>query len=452
MKKRRVVITGIGVIAPNGVGREQFWRACLEGLNPVSTIPPKWKRWATTASTIWSPLPAIDFLAYALDRVEIMQTDMCARMACATVKMALDDAGFELTQKNAKLNSFTIKDIDALRWGVIWGTGTGGVATLIENSANHILIPAKERLGSSGADFIDGRMADLLGLMESGTRVNPFGISMVMPNSCSAKIGIKYSVHGANRTLTSACAAGTVSVGHAFSAIQSGLLDCAITGGSEYLGDHYGVVFRAFDIPGALVRNCSDPSKANCPFDTNRSGFLFSEGGASALILEDLDHALRRNAPIVAEIVSYAETFDAHSIMMLDPSGEQVRRMIHAVLDEAGIDPGDMDYINTHGTGTEHNDDIESSILYDIFGTRPLVNSTKSLIGHTIGASGAIEAAVTALSVLNDTTHVSKNIENPINGLSFVRMPVARCIRTALTESFAFGGHNASLVMRKFEK
>lgn len=451
MENQRVVITGIGVIAPNGIGREQFWNACLAGVNPVAPVPEYWKRWTSTVSTIWSALPAIDFREHALDRVEIMQMDMCAKLACATSHMALRDAGFNPVPKSGKTNNFSIEGIDPRRWGVIWGSGAGGVSTLIESSATHILAPVKEQLDSIGLDPGDTRLKAMRDAMESASRINPFAVSMYMANSCSARIGIKYSLTGTNATVSTACASGTVSIGQAFTAIRNGALDCAVAGGSEYIGDRYGGVFRYFDIPGVLVKNCTDPSTANRPFDKKRSGFLFGEGGSSALILESLPHALHRKAPIIAEIASFAETFDAHSIMMLEPSGEQIRRMIATALDTAGLSPADIDYINSHGTGTELNDDIEASILLDLFGDKPLVNSTKSLIGHTIGASGAIEAAVTALSVHDDTTHVSKNIDDPVNGLSFVRQPVSQPIRAALTHSFAFGGHNAGLIIRKFE-
>ena len=315
------VITGIGVIASNGIGREPFWNACLAGVNPVATVPESWKRWATTTSTIWSPLPAIDFREHALDRVEILQMDMCARLACATTHMALRDAGFEPVPKSGKTNNFTVTGIDPRRWGVAWGSGAGGVCTIGDSNSTHILNPVKERLEALGLDPGDERLMAMKDVMESPTRINPFAVSMYMSNSCSARIGIKYSLTGANTTVNSACAAGTVSIGHAFTAIKNGALDCAIAGGSEYLGDRYGGVFRYFDIPGVLVRNCSNPATANRPFDKNRSGFLFSEGGSSTLILENLDHALRRKAPIIAEIASFAETFDAHSIMMIEPSG-----------------------------------------------------------------------------------------------------------------------------------
>lgn len=451
MENRRVVITGIGVIAPNGIGREQFWNACLAGNAVSEPIPDSWKQWTSTASSLWSPLPPIDFRDYALDRVELIQMDMCARLACASTNMALHDAGYELVPKSGKNNNFTITGVDPDRCGVLWGTGAGGVSTLIDNFCTHISLPVKERLDSLNVTHDDERLLEIRNLLESGTRMNPFAVPMFMPNSCSARIGIKYSLYGANSTVNAACAAGTVSIGQAYSAIKNGSFDCAITGGSEFIGDRYGSIFRCFDIPGVLVKNCSDPATANRPFDKNRSGFLYAEGGSATLILENLTHALERKAPIIAEIVSFAETFDAHSIMMIEPSGEHIRRMISTALDNAGLQPSDIDYINGHGTGTELNDDIEAGIILDMFGTKPLVNSTKSLIGHTIGASGAIEAVVTALSIVHDTTHISINIDDPVNELTYVRKPVSRPLQAALTHSFAFGGHNAGLVMRKYE-
>jgi 3-oxoacyl-[acyl-carrier-protein] synthase II len=273
---------------------------------------------------------------------------------------------------------------------------------------------------------------------------------MSMPNACASNLGIKLNITGVNSTVCSACAAGTVAVGHGFRAISTGQLDMAFVGGAENMNDDFGAIFRGFDSIGALARNYDNPQVANRPFDTLRSGFLFSQGGAAILVLEELDRARQRGAPVLAEIIGFFETCDAHNIMVLDQSGLQIERMLRMLLQEAGLEPGEVDYINAHGTGTQVNDETESLVIERIFGRKPLVNSTKSLIGHTIGASGAIEALVAACSIYHQTTHACKNLHQPLRDLNFVKEVKKYPIRTALSQSFAFGGQNAGIALREY--
>jgi 3-oxoacyl-[acyl-carrier-protein] synthase II len=284
-----------------------------------------------------------------------------------------------------------------------------------------------------------------------GPRYNPFVVSMLMPNAASAVIANKFSIHGPNVTYCVACASGTVSVGHAFRAVRDGQVDLAISGGSEYLNDEHGHIFRGFDIAGTLVRDCAEPQSANRPFDEKRSGFLFSQGGAAALVLEELEHALRRDVPVIAEVAGFAETFDAYSMMSLAPDGAQIERMIRASLADAGLEAGTVDYVNAHGTGTRNNDELESKVIERVFGKSVPVNSTKSLLGHTIGASGAFEALVTALTLRDGKTHVNKNLEEPCSELNYVRTTEVFDPEVGLSQSFAFGGHNAALVLRRYD-
>jgi 3-oxoacyl-[acyl-carrier-protein] synthase II len=227
-------------------------------------------------------------------------------------------------------------------------------------------------------------------------------------------------------------------------------VDLAVTGGSEYLYDEHGHIFRGFDVAGTLVQDYVDPESANRPFDEKRSGFLFSQGGAAVLVLEELEHARRRGATIIAEVIGYAESFDAHSMMSLAPGGEQIERMVHAAITDADLSPRDVDYVNAHGTGTKNNDQTEAEVIDRVFGKSVLINSTKSLLGHTIGASGAIEALVTALSLRDGTTHICKNLDTPLLGLNFVRSVEQHDLRVGLSQSFAFGGHNAAVVLRRY--
>ena len=226
-----------------------------------------------------------------------------------------------------------------------------------------------------------------------------------MPNALSANLGIRFGFHGQNQTICLACTSGTTAVGVAARAIQRGELDIALTGGAEYLNDPHGSIFRGFDAARTLVQNCHYPKEANRPFDVGRSGFLFAEGGAGVLVLESFERAAKRGATIIAEIAGFAESFDAFSMMSISPGGEQIERMMDRVLADVNVQQSDINYINAHGTGTEVNDREEANAIRKKFGPDVLVNATKSLIGHTIGASGALETIVTALTLRDGTAH-----------------------------------------------
>jgi 3-oxoacyl-[acyl-carrier-protein] synthase II len=324
-----------------------------------------------------------------------------------------------------RTRAFTIVGEDAARIGVFLGTGIGGACTFLHNHSLHL---------------------------SHGPRYHPFVVSMLMPNACSAVIANKFSIHGPNVTYCVACASGTVSVGNAYRAVRDGQVELAVTGGSEFLNDEHGHIFRGFDVAGTLVRDCADPETANRPFDEKRSGFLFSQGGAAVLLVEELEHALRRGASIMAELVGFAETFDAYSMMSLAPDGAQIERMIRASLADAGLQAAAVDYVNAHGTGTRTNDEIESKVIERVFGKSVPVNSTKSLLGHTVGASGAFEALVTALTLRDGKTHINKNLETPSCDLNYVRSAQVFDPEVGLSQSFAFGGHNAAVVLRRYTR
>lgn len=454
---RRVAITGIGVIAPNGADTETFWRGCMRGDTHVAAIPEHWRRYAEYASPVWAPLPRIDFGRYGISRIERMQLDTATMLALSASRQALDAAGFVCHVKDEKKGTFTIEALAPQRAGVFMGSGVGGLTSLIAAEANHVFTPLQSslkelrRASGAAAEPVEKAVGDIADRMTSTMimppRFNPFIVSMIMPNACSAATGIKYSLNGPNTTYCCACAAGTVALGQAFRAVRAGDIDMAVAGGVEYLADDFGGIFRGFDIAKTLVRGELAPERINRPFDHRRSGFLFSEGGAAVLILESMDTALARGARPIAEIRGYAETFDGHNIMMLDPEAVQIKRVIREALADASVGAGAIDYVNAHATGTVLNDQVEAAVLAEIFGGKPLVNATKSLVGHTIGAAGAIEAAVTALSIRDRTTHVCRNLDEPIADVRFVRAVEQSPIHAALTHSFAFGGHNAALVL-----
>ncbi|BBB90801.1 MAG TPA: beta-ketoacyl-[acyl-carrier-protein] synthase family protein [Methylomusa anaerophila] len=456
--KRRVVVTGMGIICSIGTSISEFWENCLNGFTRVENIPGHWRNYSAFTSTILSPLPAIDFRAYDISLIDSNRLDLSTQMAIASASMALENAGIDKEIRNVRHAAYILKGIDPARTGVIYGTGAGGVNTLLAGHAFQALSNHKKALTAmiKSIDAEKNRLlaeclAGIANKMPLPNRANPFIVSMIMPSACSGNISIKYGLTGPSNTLCSACASGTVAIGHAYRAIKSGMIDVAVTGGAEYLHDDYGSIFRGFDMIGALAPDNGDKDKSCRPFDKQHAGFLFSEGASATLILEELDHARNRGAEVLGEIVGFAETCDASNILAIEKNGAQIKRMIMAALDESGLHPQAIDYINTHGTGTVVNDEAEAQIINDIFGKRPLVNSTKSILGHTIGASGAIEAIVSILSIKNSKTHICRNLEEPILDLNFVTEVKEREINTAISQSFAFGGQNSVLVMRGFQ-
>ncbi len=454
MQKRRVVITGIGILAPSGMTTDAFWKACGEGSAPVEPIPAQWKEYAAYSSGIWAPLQKLDMAEYNFSPIHQMHYAQSSSLGMAAASQALENAGFSLFCSDEKKQRYLIPDIDPASAGVFAGTGVGGLVSLISNQANHILKPQKDLLESmQPRSTVNETAARVIGMMRIPGRFNPFVVSIIMPNAVSSSIGIRFGLTGPNITFTCACAAGTVAIGQGFRAIREGRIKMALAGGSEYLRDEFGGIFRGFDIAGTLVSgDFDDPSEANRPFDRDRSGFLFSEGGAAFLVIEEKEHAERRGVSGIAEICGYAETFDAYSMMSMDPDYSQMERMERMVLDDAGFSPESIDYVNAHGTGTLRNDEVEAAMIAKVFGRRPAVNSTKSLIGHTIGAAGALEAAVTALSLFHGTTHISRNIENPVEDLNFVTDKRPYGFLRAITHSFAFGGHNAALALKRIDQ
>jgi 3-oxoacyl-[acyl-carrier-protein] synthase II len=434
-----------------GTNIDEFWLNCLKKNSKVEQIPSNWNDYHRFCSTIWSPLPEdLDLNSHGVSQNESLRLDPSTQLAIACCSMALKNAGIK-TEVRDNSKSMHFKNADPAKTAVIFGTGAGGVTSFFSSHANHILLKIKKALTALLDKTDDVRLEELARIhteIEVPRRYNPFVVSMGMPNAVSGSISLKFSITGPSITLCSACASGTVALGHAYRLIQSGVADMALSGGTEYLRDDSGSIFRGFDIVGTLVRENGDRYKACRPFDKKRSGFLFNEGAAAALILEERHHALARGANIFGEIVGFSETCDGSNIMSIDSNSVHVRKAILSALEEASIAATDLDYLNAHGTGTVINDAAEANIIADIFGKRPLVNSTKSLLGHSIGASGAIEAIVTLLSIKNQTTHACNNLEEPITDINFVTEAKQHEISNGLSQSFGFGGHNAALVFR----
>ena len=451
--RRRVVATGIGIYCSLGSNIEQFWKNCLDGKSRVSPIPEHWNYYADFNSKIWSPLSPWED-DNVVTRVDRLHYDPVSLNGFCAALEAFESAGFTIEAHSSKRRRWTVPNLDPQRAGVFMGTGIGGAVSFLSNYSSHLLARNKANLNkvkkaiasTSAIELLD----ETLDHLECRARLSPFVVSMGMPNAVSAVLGLKFSLNGPNSTHSLACASSTVAIGNAFQAIRDGEVDLAVTGGSEYSEGENGSMFRGYDSAGTLVHGYDDPFTANRPFDNNRSGFLFSQGGSGVLILESLDHAQARGAEILAEVIGFAETFDGYSMMSIEEGGDQIEYMIRKLLNRSSIDAPSVGYINSHGTGTINNDKIESDVIGRVFGQSVWVNSTKSLLGHTLGASGAIEAIVTILSLKHQTTHACNNLENPISSLNFVLDPGQKIdAKFGLSQSFAFGGHNAALLFQK---
>lgn len=449
---RRVVVTGLGVISAFGDDTESFWSDCLAGRAAVAPVPERWHRFATLRSSLWAPLELPDFSPW-FSRVECAQLDPVTLLAGTAAARALDAAGLETEVVDRRANTRRVHGIDALRTGVFVGTGVGGAHSSMVNHAHQVLARSRERLAALreqlGDDALRAEADELLECMAHGPRFNPFVVSMLMPNAPAAYVAIKHGLRGANTACAQACASGTAAIGQAYRAIANGQVDHALAGGSEYLDDPHGSIFHGFDVCRALVRECDPPAAANRPFDAARSGFLFAQGGAAMLLLENAEHAAARGVEPICEVAGFAHSFDAHSMMNPEPQGLAMEAMLRELLAAGGIAPRDVGYLNAHGTGTQSNDACEAQVVQRVFPYGVAVNSTKSLLGHTIGASGAIEAVVTALSLRDQCLHPSLNLHDPVADLDFVTRRESRRFDFAVSQSLAFGGHNAALLLAR---
>ena len=415
---------------------EAVWARMLAGDTEVAAIPEQWGD--GFRCRIWSPPPSLDPQSLGLNRQEAGMLDPVTMMATDCATRAMQHAGFTLTPRNDKSNGLDVADLNCMRSGVFFGSAIGGARSFLDHHVIHLRDVAKSR-----------QLPDTGGLdaLMQAHRYSPFAVPLTMINAAGAYLAIKLGLKGPNLSYGMACASGTVAIGHAFRALRNGELDVALCGGSEYLDDGLGGMFRGFDAARALTRFAGPADRANRPFDAARAGFLFAGGAACVLVLESARHAARRGARALARVCGFGESFDAHSVMAIAPDGEQVQRALDLALDDAGIQREQVSYINTHGTGTPSNDQIEAQVLLRVFGARPVVNSSKSLFGHTIGASGALEALSCVLSLRDGETHPSRGLEEPIAPLNFAFERSAVEPGFAVTESFAFGGHNAVLVL-----
>lgn len=412
-RRRRVVITGIGLVSPLGVGIEDNWSNLIQGKSGIGPIT--YFDTNGFATKIAGQVKGFDAEAF-IPKKELRKMDPFLRFALGAAHLAVEDGRLKIAPQVAD------------RAGVILGCGLGGLSTIEEY---HKI------------------------LLDSGPKkISPFFIPMLIGNMAPGLISIYHGAKGPNLSVQTACAAGTHAVGQAFHMIRDGMADIMLTGGVESTITPLGVA--GFNAMRALSTRNDEPEKASRPFDRDRDGFVLGEGGA-VLIMEEADSALERGAKIYAEIIGFGASGDAFHMAAPAPEGEGAARCMRNALQDAGVRPEEVQYINAHGTSTDLNDKYETQAIKTVFGehARKLaVSSTKSMTGHLLGAAGGIEAAYTALSIFKQVMPPTTNYENPDPDCDLDYVP-NQCreafIDVALSNSFGFGGTNGTLVFRKWE-
>jgi 3-oxoacyl-[acyl-carrier-protein] synthase II len=410
---KRVVVTGMGVVSPIGNTVQSFWESLCAGKSGVDRID----YFDTTnyPSKIAGEVKGLDFTSY-VDAKEVNRTDRFILFAIVAADMAIKDSGLDLSST------------DLTRIGTIIGSGIGGLKTL-ENEHSKLL--------SRGPG-----------------RVSPFLIPMMISDMASGRVSMGYGFKGPNYGVVSACASAGHAMGDSFLMLKAGMMDVAVTGGSESAITP--LSFAGFCSLKALSTRNDVPAKASSPFDKKRDGFVMGEG-AGIVVLETLEHALARKARIYCELLGYGATGDAFHLTAPAPEGEGAQRSMAMALSSSGLSAADIDYINAHGTSTDLNDKLETFAVKKVFGSHASavnISSTKSMTGHLLGASGGVEFIATAMSVLHDTIHPTINLEDPDPECDLNYTPntaVKRKVKYAMSNSFGFGGHNASLVVGKYE-
>lgn len=412
MSKKRVVVTGLGALSPLGNDAETSWKNAIGGVSGIGPI--------TRVESDEYPAKVAaelkDFnIENHMDKKEARKMDRFTQYAVVAAKMAVQDAGLNITDEIAS------------RVGVWVGSGIGGLETL--ESQFEIFLTKGPR------------------------RVSPFFVPMMIPDMATGQISIALGAKGVNSCTVTACATGTNSIGDAFKVIQHGDADAMITGGTE--APLTRMSFAGFSANKALSTN-PDPKTASRPFDKNRDGFVMGEG-AGIIVLEELEHALARGAKIYGEIVGYGSTGDAYHITAPAQDGEGGARAMQEAIKDAGIKPEEIDYINAHGTSTYYNDKYETKAIKTVFGDHAYklaVSSTKSMTGHLLGAAGGIEAIFSVMAIKDGIIPPTINIETPDEECDLDYVPDKareQDVNVVLSNSLGFGGHNATLIFKKYQ-
>ena len=412
--RNRVVITGMGLVSPLGQSVEEYWDGLVNGrsgIGPMTLCDP-----AQFPCRIAGEVTGFDPQQY-VDRKEARRMARFSQLAVAASGLALEDADLDVSA------------LDDERIGVVMGNGNGGFPTTEQN-------------------------AKLL-FDRGGMRVSPFFIPMILPNMAAANVSRLFGLKGYNSTIITACAAGTHAIGEGAEVIRRGAADVVLSGGCEAGISHLGL--GGFNVIKALTRQNDEPERASRPFDANRDGFVPAEG-AGIVVLEEMRHALDRGANIIAEVAGLGVSADAFHSVEPDEDGRGAARAIRWALEDAEMSPGDIDYINAHGTSTPKNDLVETLAIKLAFGEHAYdvpISSTKSMIGHALGASGALEGIAAILSIANDEIHPTINLDTPDPGCDLDYVPNQsrkQPVNAAMSNSFGFGGQNSSLVFRSFEE
>ncbi len=408
--KRRVVVTGIGAVTPIGHNAKDSWRAVLageSGFAPATLID-------GSIHTVRGVFEVKEFDAAAyLGARDARRRDRFQQLATVAANEAMAQSGLQVTDANRS------------RIGIVIGTGIGGIQTLIEQE--HILLEKGMR------------------------RLSPFGITMIMPNGAAGMLAIDYGIQGPSTTIATACASGNDAIGHAFKSVRYGELDVVLTGGTESIMTSIAV--GGFERAGATSAKEKNTPQ---PFDKNRDGLLPGEG-AAMLVIESLEHAQARGATILGEIVGYGQTTDAFHITAPADGGTGAARAMVVALQDAGLTPQDVDYISAHGTATPLNDLYETMAIKTAFGEAAYdlaVSSTKSMTGHIMGATGAIESVFCLLAIRDQILPPTINYETPDPDCDLDYVPNESRpanVRVTVNNAFGFGGHNSVLVIKKFE-
>ncbi len=419
MELKRVVVTGLGAVTPVGLSAEETWNNLLAGVSgaaPITLFDSS--MYKTQFACEVKGLNVNDWI----DRKEARKLDRYTQLALISAMQAVKDSAMDLETANKN------------RIGVIFGVGIGGIKTFEDEVSYNALHK------------------------ENGPKFNPFFIPKMISDIAAGQISIHYGFHGPNYATTSACASSTNAIADAFNLIRLGKADVIVSGGAEAAICGCGV--GGFNAMHALSTRNDEPAKASRPFSASRDGFVMAEG-AGCLILEELEHAKARGAKIYAEMVGEGESADAYHITASHPEGLGAKLVMQAALDDAGMKPEDIDYINVHGTSTHVGDISEAKAIKEVFGDAAYklnISSTKSMTGHLLGAAGAVEAMVSVLSVQNDIipptiNHEEDDKDEEIDyNLNFTfNKAQKRTVRAAMSNTFGFGGHNACVIFKKYD-
>ncbi len=412
MKERRVVVTGMGILCPTGNNVEEAWRNAADGKTGIRTI----QRFDTShlENHFGGEVKGFSPDEF-LGKREARRTDRVTQMALYAAKFALEDSGLEVTDENR------------YRIGCIVGSGIGGISAIVESVHSFF---------DKGPKF-----------------VSPLMVPMMLPDAPCSKISMAYGLRGPNFAISTACATGNNCIGEATEIIRRGQADAALAGSSE--AGLVDIAIASFNNMTAISRRNDEPERASRPFDVDRDGFVIAEG-AAILVLEELEHALARGAHIYAEIAGYGHTSDAYHVTAPLETGEGAAKAITYALEDAELNPNDIDYINAHGTSTPLNDKSETLALKVALGEQAYeipISSTKSVTGHLMGAAGSVEAVFTIKAINEGFIPPTVNLDNPDPECDLNYTPhvgVAKQIDYAMSNSFGFGGHNAVLIFSKY--